>query len=51
MLVLVQADIGAQRGASLRATDLWTGEVATHAGSLSARVEPHDCAVFRLAPA
>ena len=43
-------DIGLEAGASVTATDLWTGHDITTplSGSISAGVDTHDCAVFRL---
>jgi hypothetical protein len=47
------ADIGLKKSRlRVKATDLWTGKAtgAPVAGSISAKVASHDCAVFRLSP-
>jgi alpha-galactosidase len=44
------ADIGLERGAFARATDLFTGRTTTETSSLAATVATHDVAAFRLTP-
>jgi alpha-galactosidase len=43
------ADIGLTSGGTVKVTDLWTGEdIGTMKGNVSASVETHDSAAFRV---